>query len=251
MKRRRKFELFLADLWRLLRAAPTDGIDRGLAIAMWTISDFNEQLTHDPAKAGQLLEFARALRSSNAPGRQVAEERLMEQLVCLASLYCDSLCEAKASQLAGVQAAAAAPPGLQATFQAARDLHDFALACFLFKRPRDSFGGRRRMFAFQILSHISRLVDLPEVLQLARQALRKPQSIESRQASEFLVDYFAHRDMPFDDDLIEEHLSLVERTNSRTIAYGALNALVESGAISEFQALDRMDAWKDKHKRGC
>jgi len=42
-------------------------------------------------------------------------------------------------------------------------------------------------------------------------------------------------------------LPLAERTHSRSTDYSALNALVETGKISEFQALDRLDDWKSRH----
>lgn len=46
----------------------------------------------------------------------------------------------------------------------------------------------------------------------------------------------------------KELLSLAERTDSRSTAFNALNALVETGTISEFEALDRMDDWKSRHR---
>jgi hypothetical protein len=39
-----------------------------------------------------------------------------------------------------------------------------------------------------------------------------------------------------------------ECPRSRSIAFGALNFLVETGAISEFQALDRIDEWKERNE---
>jgi len=40
-----------------------------------------------------------------------------------------------------------------------------------------------------------------------------------------------------------------ETTDSRSTATGALNVLVETGEISDMEALDRLDDWKDKHHR--
>jgi Fe2+ or Zn2+ uptake regulation protein len=53
---------------------------------------------------------------------------------------------------------------------------------------------------------------------------------------------------PPDDDLIERLLVLAERATSRSTVFQALNALVETGVISELGALSRMDEWKDKHR---
>lgn len=41
---------------------------------------FAPELVPDAVKVRQVLEFIRALRSSEVPGRQVAEERLMDDL---------------------------------------------------------------------------------------------------------------------------------------------------------------------------
>ena len=62
------------------------------------------------------------------------------------------------------------------------------------------------------------------------------------------MERFQDRDEAPDDDLVEALLGVAERTRSRSIAVGALNFLVETGAISEFQALDRMDAWKERNE---
>ena len=44
-------------------------------------------------------------------------------------------------------------------------------------------------------------------------------------------------------------LTVAETTDSRSTATGALNVLVETGEISDMEALDRLDDWKDKHHR--
>ena len=172
----------------------------------------------------------------------------MEDLAHLAGQCSEVLEDAKCPRLTGFDTILATPEELQPVLRVLKELHDFALACFQFKRPRDSFGGTRRALAFEILGRVSWAVDLPEVVPMARQALMKTTSVESRQASEFLQEYFAERDLALDDAMIEELLSLAESTNSRTTAYGALNALVETGAISEFEAMDRMDNWKSRRR---
>jgi hypothetical protein len=40
---------------------------------------------------------------------------------------------------------------------------------------------------------------------------------------------------------------VVEKTKSRAIASGALNVLVESGDMGEFEALGRIDEWKERN----
>lgn len=139
-----------------------------------------------------------------------------------------------------------APEEFQPRLQVLRDLHDFALACFAFKRPRDSFGGKRRGYAYEILGHVGRMADLPDVVTMARQSLKKAKSVESRQAADFLKQYFTARDIVPDDTIIDELLSLAATADSRSTVFGALNALVETGAISESEAISRLDDWKTK-----
>lgn len=43
---------------------------------------------------------------------------------------------------------------------------------------------------------------------------------------------------------------VVDKTDSRGIAAGALNVLVQAGNISEFEALDRIDDWKERNNYG-
>jgi hypothetical protein len=42
---------------------------------------------------------------------------------------------------------------------------------------------------------------------------------------------------------------VAETTDRRSTATGALNVLVETGEISDLQALDRIDDWKERHYR--
>jgi hypothetical protein len=199
-------------------------------------------------KVRQVLAFVQALRCSDAPGRQVQEEQLMEILSSLAYNTAGWLEEAKCQRVPAFDLIGAAPVEFHPRLQLLHDLHDFALACFAFKRPRDNFGGRRRGFAYEILGHVGKMVDLPEVVTMARQSLKKTNSVESRQAADFLKEYFIERDLPQDGTIIAELLTLAEMADSRSTVFGALDALVETGAISEFEAISRMDDWKSKQR---
>ena len=171
---------------------------------MWNLLDFTEEMMRDPGKTGQLLEFGGALRSSNAVGRQVAEEDLLERLDYLAKRCADSLEDCGLARLPGFYAFSGAPAKYQPTLEVIRLLHDYALGCFAFKRPRDSFGGRRRALAFNVLQSLSRVVDLPEVVRLAERASRKDESIEGRAAGEFLDLNLEQRDLSCEDWIPED-----------------------------------------------
>lgn len=248
MPKRHEFELLLGDLYRLL--ADTTGAERygKLSLALWNLTTFREELTREPAKVGQLLEFAHALRGSAGPGRQLAEERVMGHLSFLAGRCIEHLEGAGFQRVPGFPATPEVAPEWQPTWLVLRALHDFALTCFDFCRPRDAFAGHRRGLAFDLLGQVGTLVDLPDVLVKARQALRRAQSVESRQAAAFLEEYFQARSLSPDDDTVSALLSLAEKAASRSTAFRALNTLVETGVISELQALDRMDDWKSKRR---
>jgi len=91
-------------------------------------------------------------------------------------------------------------------------------------------------------------VEVPEAVRIARSIVRSGDGKDFHGAIEFLLERFQDRDEAPDDDLVESLLGVAERTRSRSIAFGALNLLVETGAISEFQALDRMDEWKERNE---
>ena len=131
------------------------------------------------------------------------------------------------------------------------ELRDYALECLRFNaRPRDAFAGARRGQSFEILGIAGRLFDLPEALDMARQALRRSRSQTVRGAIIFLEDYFKAREgMEVPDDIHTALLTVAETTDSRSTATGALNVLVETGEISDMEALDRLYDWKDKHHR--
>ncbi len=236
----------MKDLWRALDHPDDDG--RTLRSAGWCLSRFSEDLGRDVEKVRQLLDFGRALRSSDALGRQVAEERLMDDLIYLTGNCSNVLEDAGISRLRGFDVAFQAPADCQPVLGVLQALHDYGLECLQFRRSRDSFGGRRRAMAFEILARLGRVVDLPEVERLARQALGKNQSVEAREAAEFLKEYYCGRGVAPDDATTDELLSLAQRTHSRSTVFSALNVLVETGTISEFEALDRMDDWKDRNR---
>lgn len=49
------------------------------------------------------------------------------------------------------------------------------------------------------------------------------------------------------DDIVNGLWVVAEKTDSRSTATEALNVLVEAGDMSEFEALDRISDWKEKH----
>jgi hypothetical protein len=243
----RKLESLLGNIRSLIADDMRDRKDYSLVHAVGDLSVFLYQMPADVAATRAILEVTCQLRASTGPGSRVAEERLMSSLQNLAWRCRGGLEDAGVARLPGFSAITQAPPEIQPTLHVLRELHDFALTCFAFKRSRDSFSSRRRAMAFDILGEIGRTIDLPEIVSLARQALRKARSVEAGQAADFLSHYFTTRDEAPDDETMADLLALSKRTDARSTVFSALNALVETGRISEFEAIDRMDDWKSGH----
>jgi len=218
VKRRRKLGFLLGDIRSLLAGRTRAPGDYALVHALHGLAPFLDQLSRSAAETRAVLEVACLLRASGSPGRQVAEERLMGHLQSLAWRCSGWLEDAHVARLPDFSGISRVPSELQPVFQVLRELHDFALTCFTFSRPRDSFGGRRRALAFDILAEIGLRVDLPEVVSLARRELRKAQSVEARQAANFLKRYFAARELSPDEATTEVLFSSGRRLSSCNLA---------------------------------
>jgi hypothetical protein len=155
--------------------------------------------------------------------------------------------DAGVKHLSGLDAFGQVPSSAQPALEVLQTLCGYASECLAYAKPRDASNGQRRSLAFEILAQAGGLIDLPEVVALARRSLRKVNGREVRGAFVFLREHYASRDQAPEDPIIEALLALSEATDSRTNASGALSVLVETGAMSESEALGRMDDWKDSH----
>jgi hypothetical protein len=248
---RRKFELLIADIRRHL-AAPA-GTDRynNLWQTTWNLRRFDEEVVRSPEKARLLIELARVARATTGPGCAVAEEKILLFMEDVVRDCGDQFVEAGGKCLPDRQALDSLAPELRTVAQIVAELTDYALDCLHHAaRPRDAFAGARRGLALNILSAGETVWERPEALEFACQALRRHRSQEVRGAINFLADYFAARpDLAMPDDIADELLAVAENATSRSTAVGALDLLVKTLVISEWEASDRISAWKDKHYR--
>lgn len=93
-------------------------------------------------------------------------------------------------------------------------------------------------------------VDLPKAVRVDRSIARSADGNDCYGALEFLKTRFEQRREDPDDELVEASLGVAKRTRSRSIAVGALNFLVETGVISGWEALGRIDEWKERNQPG-
>ncbi len=234
---RRTFQLALLDIRRCLVDPPMEDRANALRQAAWGVDRFLRAIASDPEKTQALIDTARAVRDSPGPGSTVAEGRLMQALTSIA--FWD-----------GGGAPNVPPPEAETErrLEVLRELAAYALECLAFRRPRDAFGGRRRSIAFEILTDADPHVDLPEAVRVARSIACSASGDDCRGALDFLKARFERRGEEPDEELVEGLLRVADQARSRSIVFGALDLLVETGAISEFQALDRMDAWKERNE---
>jgi hypothetical protein len=248
LKTRRKFETAIADLRRILAAPDMDDRDMVLHHATWNLCPFVDEVARDVQKARTLIDVARAAREASGPGRDGAEEELMKRLDHVVRNCGNAFDAAGLDQFLVFPECAGCPADLETPCTIVRDICTYALDCFSYTRPRDQFAGMRRAAAFEVLGSAGWFFDFPSATPLVFAALKRDRRLETRGALAFLEEYFRAREgEPVPDDIEEALLSFAERTDNRSSATGALNVLVEAGAISELHALSVLDDWKERH----
>ena len=250
-KKYRKIEVLLKDFREYILKHPENRFELLIHCA-GQLFLFTETLMSDAVQGAALLDVVRLLRESSGPGAVAAEKTAMERLIWLAGECARSVAEEKEERAS--QAANAVPAVAQDVDPVAAVLDllvAFARETFAFKRAHDSFGGERRSLAFELLGAASIALDLSDVVALARKTLKgKKMGRDTLGALRFLEEYYSHNDEMVSDEMVDELLAFAERTDSRSLAVGALNVLVETNCISDLQALSRIDDWKDAHRYG-
>ncbi|MBN8249616.1 MAG: hypothetical protein J0L84_19520 [Verrucomicrobia bacterium] len=256
MKRRRKVELLVEDIHRAIATEDPKLRRERLSSASWDVSRLSQEILSDPLKLGSLLTALRSVRDAGGPGSNSTEREMLNSLRTHLSVLSGRFTsdedetdeedpgedDGEGKQGRGVMALDAA------SSQVLQLLGGYAMDCLQFSRPRDAFGGERRELAFEILGIIRRHLPMPEAEQKAVATLATSDGHQARGAIEFLRRLFQQDDTAPAPALTGALMKLVERTQDRSVAFGALDLLVYRGVISEFQALDHLDSWKAKHR---
>ncbi len=124
----------------------------------------------------------------------------------------------------------------------------FAKELFAISIPRDTFSSKRKGYALGIISKLLAYYDIPGIFDLFIEALRSNKDTLIIEALNELHEY--HENMPEKDlsaDIVTELDKIILKTKNRTVATGALNLQVVSGYIGDFEALSRIDDWKEKY----
>ena len=132
--------------------------------------------------------------------------------------------------------------------QLALKLADFAQEIFHYQAPpRDSFNNKRKCLAMELIARVARHYDFQEVVALWMTALQSNKKALILTAMEGYDDYRRDRGLPLPAEVVERLNAIAETTKDRSVAVTALNMLVEAGLIDEFEAMARIDQWKEKN----
>lgn len=129
----------------------------------------------------------------------------------------------------------------------ALELVKFAFEIFHYKIPRDSFSGKRKSIAIDIINNLSIYYDFPEAIELCVLGLKSKRKWTIFSALEFLENYHRNRDIPLSADIKKILNNIIDHTKDSGVAVGALDLQIKTGEISEFQALATIDDWKERH----
>lgn len=248
MTRHRKFSCWLADVRKQMEQPTLEGSHSDLSFLGWGFVTFDDVLQRDIGQVRELVDVLRQVRDGRGVGRGSFEERVMDGLSYVVHNACAELQDGGLVRQPSLAMPASLPAGLRPACEVVLELSAYATDCLGYSRPRDSLAGNRRRYALQLLGEASRVFDMPDVVfAFVRQILKAGRRPAVLGAILFCEAYYEARDIPVPRDVERLLLDFVERTDSRGLAAGALNVLVESGSISELTALDRIDDWKDRN----
>ena len=126
-------------------------------------------------------------------------------------------------------------------------LANLADEIFQFKMARDNFSNKRKALSLNILSTLSNYYNLPKSLDLCLFALKSKKKDLIFAALEFQENYIRKRETYLSSNIIKLLDKIILQTKDRSVAVGALNIQVTTGQIDEFEALSRIDEWKEKN----
>lgn len=125
----------------------------------------------------------------------------------------------------------------------------FAQEIYTIKLDRDAFSGKRRGYALEILQSVSDYFDTPEFMELCTKSIKSKSKNEFLAATESLKMYCAENEDALTKDIINTVEKRVNKTKDRVELISGLTLLVDTGVISEFEALDKRDKWRERTGR--
>ena len=129
----------------------------------------------------------------------------------------------------------------------ANSLISFAKEIYEIKIDRDAFSGKRRSYALNLLGNVSCYFDTSCLMELCSRSMKSRSKCEFVSSVEVMKDYCILNNCNLDNKLLLLVNKRIKNTKRRIEAVCGLNFLIEIGVISEFEALSRIDEWKEKN----
>ncbi len=195
----------------------------------------------------QIIDFERYVICNKGVGRMLAERRILEAFNFLTYGMCEIL-DFEIEILDERLIEHTKDEELRKIHQVSFRLLKFAKELSDYSIPRDSFTSRRKGFALGIISQLSNYYTISNRFDLFIEALQsKKEKLIVEALKELHVYYEEKPDEPLAENIVKELDCLILNTKNRSIASGVLNLQVITKHISEFEALDRIDDWKEKY----
>lgn len=191
-----------------------------------------------PQEVRLILEVAMALRQSKHRRRTQAERELLSWLDRLVTFAVHE----------GYEVAPLAECKLQvssACRQVLESVADFAAGCFVAAGKSDRWRDERAAWAYEVFLQIMDMWEVPAVVTLAHEEVARVDSKAAGQAAKLLGQHYVDLDQDMAEDLVQKLLNLSEQTDDESVVFAALSALESAGMISDFEALHRLDDWRD------
>lgn len=127
-------------------------------------------------------------------------------------------------------------------------LVSFSKEVFQLTIPRDAFNNKRKGLAMDLIRRVAAYYDIPEAIDLCMAAFQSNKKTLVLAAVEFYENYRRGRNISLPPEMVERLDDIIRKTKDRSVAVTALNLQVEAGLISEFEALSRIDDWKERNR---
>lgn len=211
----------------------------------------DDEIIEDLGKVREVLDVARSCREATGPGRTAVEEHLIRCLESLVHRWCEALAADDGLEpFVDLGTVEGLDPEFHPGADVVAEICSFALETLGHQaRPRDTAAGARRAHAFGILGAAAGLFDVAAAMDQVLLALNRARRQEVCAALGFLDAYFmAREDEVMPRDLRRAVLGVVSRTRDHNVAVTALDTLVTTGAMYEFEAMDRLEKWETRNE---
>jgi hypothetical protein len=227
--------------------AGVKGTNRELFDKAYELSNYFVQNLATPELLEPIIGLERRLISGKGPLKQFLEEQVFQALFT-SVLHC-------APEASGKKRVTLNPALIERRASArqkqrhmmALKLVGFSMEVFQMQNPRDAFNNKRKGLAMDLIGRVGSYYDVPEAIELCTAALQSNKKTLVLAAVELYENYRRGRNLSLTPEMVHRLDDVISKTKDRSVAVTALNLQVETGLISELEALSRIDEWKERN----